>query len=81
MVTAARFPVLLRPLQRRILPMLDQILMLFLKIKEDVKGQRYNLEYNQIAYMFVYITFVLYSILYPRILNKVSYKLNSIPSV
>ena len=38
--------------------MLDQILMLFLKFKEDVKGQRYNLEYNQIAYMFVNIRFV-----------------------
>ena len=61
--------------------MLDQILMLYLKSKEDVKGQRYNLEYNQIMYMFVNIRFVCYSISYPGISNKFSYKLDSIPSV
>ena len=63
MDTATRFPVLLRPLQGRILPMLDQILKLFFKFKEDVKGQRYIIEDNPtFMYMFVYICLVINNI-------------------
>ena len=63
MDTAARFPVLLRPLQGRILPMLDQILKPFFKLKEDVKGQRYIIEDNpMIMYMFVYTSLVINNI-------------------
>ena len=52
MGSAARIPVLLRDMQRRILLLYDQILMLLFKFKEDVKGQRYNINDNQ---MIVYV--------------------------
>ena len=49
MGSAPRISVLLRPLSRRILFLYDQILRLLFKLKEDVKGQRNNIEDNLIS--------------------------------
>ena len=62
--TAAKVPVLLEILQRRLLPMFTPILMLFFKFKEDIEGQRYNINDNQIPINVLY-AFVMSSTLYP----------------
>ena len=64
MDTAAKVPVLLEILQRRLLPMFTPILMLFFKLKEDIEGQRYNINDNQIPINVLY-AFVMSSTLYP----------------
>ena len=48
----------------RLLPMFTPILMLFFKLKEDIEGQRYNINDNQIPINVLY-AFVMSSTLYP----------------
>ena len=61
--------------------MYDQILMLLFKFKEDVKGQRYNINDNQILCDYLCTDLICHQHYSLELFNKGSCKLHLIPSV